>query len=118
MLRRLERSHDNVIGLSLAGDVSADEYQRGASELRDAIARHGTIRVLFRLKDLSMQSFFTALDERFRFMTDHADDIDRVAIVSDDAGTGLLSKLGDPLPQIDVEHFSSDDEDKAWAWLA
>lgn len=117
MIRRLERSHDQVIGYSLAGDVTEEEYTQTASELRDDIAVHSKIRLLFRLKDLSLAAFFTALDERFRFVDEHRDDIERVAIVSDDKASGLLAKAAGGLSGIDVKTFSHDDESEAWAWL-
>lgn len=117
MLRRLEASHDNVIGYSLGGEVTDDEYRQAASQLRDEVAIHGRIRLLFRLSDLSLQSFFRALDERFRFVKEHVDDIDRVAVVSDDKATEWLSKLSDVTGAVETQHFSMDDEDKAWAWL-
>lgn len=91
-IRRLEASHDHVIGYSLSGDVTEDEYTQAASELRDEIARHGKIRLLFRLKDLTLSTFFAALDDRFRFVNEHQDDIERVAVVSDDAASGVLAK--------------------------
>jgi hypothetical protein len=117
MIRRLEQSHDHVIGYSLAGDVTEDEYTQAASELRDDIARHGKVRLLFRLKDLSLSSFFAALDDRFRFVNDHQDDIERVAVVSDDTGSGLLARAAKGLSGIEIETFPHDDESKAWAWL-
>ena len=117
MIRRLEQTHDNVIGYSLSGDVSDEEYTQAASELRDDIARHGSVRLLFRLGDLSLSSFFAALDERFRFVKEHQRDIERVAVVTDDTVAGLLGKAAEILPDIEVDTFSSDDEQKAWAWL-
>lgn len=60
MIRKLENSHDNVIGYSVAGDVSEEEYRRTASDLRDQIALHGKVRLLFRVSDISPQSFVTA----------------------------------------------------------
>jgi hypothetical protein len=116
MMRRLEKSHGNIIGYSLSGEVTADEYTQLASELRDEIAKHDTIRVLFRLSDLEFSSFFTALDERLSFVRDNRDDVERVAVVTDDTATQLLSKAARAAP-VDVETFSSDDESKAWAWL-
>lgn len=117
MIRQLEASHDNVIGYSLSGDVTDDEYRQMASELRDAIARHRSIRVLFRLDDLSLQSFFSALDERFQLFKEHADDVERIALVSDDTTTLLLSRLGEAIPGIELRHFRGDEEDQAWTWL-
>ena len=117
MLRQLEQSHDNVIGFSVGGDLTGDEVQQAISRMRDAIAEHGTIRLLFRLTDMSVSTFFSALDERFDFVRTHTDDIDRVAVVSDDKATELLSKLGGSLGGIESNHFSLDKEDKGWAWL-
>ena len=115
-MRQLEKSHDSVIGYSLSGDVSADEYTQLASELRDEIARHGKIRVLFRLSDLELASFFTALDERLRFVRENREDVERVAVVTDDTMTGLLTKAAKAGP-VELQTFSSEDESKAWAWL-
>lgn len=117
MLRRIEQSHDNIIGYSLAGDVTDDEYTQAASELRDDIARHGNIRLLFRLSDLSLSSFFSALQERFEFVKEQHDNIDRVAVVTDDTAAGMLGKLTEAVPSVQMETFSHDEEPKAWAWL-
>jgi hypothetical protein len=117
MIRRLEQSHDHVVGYSLSGDVTEEEYTQAASELRDDLARHGKVRLLFRLRDLSLASFFAALDDRFRFVNEHQDDIERVAVVSDDTASGVLAKAAGGLSGIEVDTFSHDDESKAWAWL-
>jgi hypothetical protein len=106
-----------VIGYSLSGDVSEDEYTQTASELRDEIAQHGKVRLLFRLSDLSLSSFFSALDDRFRFVKEHKDDIERVAVVTDDTATEMLAKVSGVLPDVQSETFPSGDEPKAWAWL-
>lgn len=117
MIRQLEASHDNVIGYSVAGDVTEEEYQQAVSEMRDAIARHGKVRLLYRLSDVSPRSFLAALDERFRFLKDHGDDIERVAIVSDDTATEVLSQLTGSIAPIEMRHFSRDEEQTAWTWL-
>ena len=116
MMRRLEKSHDTIIGYSLSGEVTSDEYTQLASELRDAIAKHGAIRVLFRLSDLELSSFFTALDERLSFVRENSDDVERVAVVTDDTMTEMLTKVAKAAP-VDLQTFSTDDEPKAWAWL-
>lgn len=117
MSRRLEKSQGKVIGYSLSGEVTADEFTQAASELKDDIAREGTIRVLFRLRDVSVQSFANAVQERFEFLTEHADSIERVAIVTDDTATQLLGSVADVLPETETETYSHDDETEAWAWL-
>lgn len=117
MIRKLEQSHGNVIGYSIGGEVTEDEYRQTASELRDAIAMHGTIRLLFRINDVSATSFFKALDDRVEFATTHGDQIDRIAIVTGETATEWLTKLGDRLSALDIEHFDPAEEDKAWAWI-
>lgn len=117
MMRQLERSHGKVIGYSLSGDVSAEDYELLTSRLRDAIAEHGSVRVLFRLSDVSPSSFFKALDERFNFAKDHADDVERVALVTDDKLLDALSSLTQAASPIETRQFSTDEEQEAWAWL-
>lgn len=117
MIRRLEKSEGRVVGYSISGDFEEEEYDQTLSELRDDIAREGTIRLLFRLSDVSLTSFIPVLDEDLRFLREHQDDIERCAFVTDDTTAAAVGKLGDLLPSIDVEVFGSDDEPKAWAWL-
>lgn len=116
-MRQLEASHDNVIGYSLTGTASAEDYEIITSRLRDAITEHGKIRVLFRLSDISISSFFKGLDERFNFAKEHADDVERVAVVTDDTAVDVLSNLTNAASPIEVRTFKADDEQQAWAWL-
>ena len=117
MMRRLEKSQDRIVGYSLSGEVTADDYTQLASELRDVIAEHGAIRVLFRLSDLELSSFFTALDERLSFARENHEEVERIAVVTDDTATELLTKAAKAAP-VELRTFSSDDESEAWNWLA
>ena len=117
MMRRLERSEGKVVGYSLSGEVSDQEFTQAASELKDDIAREHQIRVLFRLKDISLSSFTNAVQERFEFLREHTDDIERVAVVTDDTATKLLTGVADLLPDVETRTYSPDDETEAWAWL-
>lgn len=117
MLRRLEKSHDNVVGYSMAGEATDEEIRQTMSEMRDDISLHGKIRVLFRVSDISPKSFFTAMEERFKFAQEHGDDIERVAVVSDEPGSEWMTKLGGVLQPMEVRHFSRNEEQEAWAWL-
>lgn len=105
MMRRLDQSHDNVVGYSLSGEVSDAEFTQAASELKDDIAREGRIRVLFRLRDISARSFTTAVKERFQFIQEHNEQLERIALVSDDTAAGLLGKVADLLPDTRLKTF-------------
>lgn len=117
MIRKLEQSEGTVIGFSVSGDVGDEEYTRMISQMRDEIAKHDTIRVLLRIDDVSPKSFLTGLRERFDFATDHADDIDRIAVVTDSAAAGLFGAVSGLVPHIDIDVFSTEEEEKAWKWL-
>jgi hypothetical protein len=116
MMPRLENGHDSVVGYSLSGEVSADEYTQVASGPRDEIAEHGVVRGLVRWSDLKVSSLFTALAERSRVVRDHHEEAERVAIVTDDTAMQMLSTAASAAP-VEIRTYSSDDESKAWAWL-
>lgn len=117
MIRRLEQSAGNILGFSIAGEITDEEYTRMVSELRDAIAMHDSIRLLLRVKDISPKSVFSGFEERYDFITKHADDVERIALVTDSIAGDLFSLTSGMLSDIEVESFDREEEDKAWAWL-
>ena len=117
MIRRLEQSHDNIVGYSVSGDVTDDEYTQMVSDIRDEIARFDKIRVLVRVSDLKMSSVLSSLDERFKFLKEHAEDIERAAIVAEDGSTEMLAKVPEKIGPVETKAFTRDEEPKAWAWL-
>lgn len=117
MIRKLEQSHDQIIGFSVSGELTDDEYATAISQMRDQIAQHGTIRVLFRVHEVSPKSLLSGLKERADFLGSNADDVDRIAVVADGIAGDLLSLAGNLLPDVEVTRFDPDDEEKAWAWL-
>lgn len=118
MIRKLEQSHDNILGFSAAGDISEEDYTRAASLMRDVLAQHDDIRLLFRLEDISAKSFFTGMDERIDFVKTHGDDIQRIAVVSDGVAEKLFSFASGLFSDIEIDNFDPADEEKAWAWLS
>ncbi len=117
MLRTLDKSHDNIIGFSASGEISDADYEQAISRLKDGIAEHGTIRTVFRVEDVSPKSFISGLDDRMSFTTDHKDDVERVAIVSDSTMASAMSAIGGFVSDIEMKTFDMSDEEQAWAWV-
>lgn len=117
MIRTLDKGHDNILGFTVSGDVSDSDYETAVSEMRDAIAKHGKIRVLFKIDDISPKSFFQGLDERFDFLKHNREDVERVAIVKDGIAAEMFATVSDLMPKIEVDRFDTADEAKAWEWL-
>ncbi|MCG6985914.1 MAG: STAS/SEC14 domain-containing protein [Thiocapsa sp.] len=44
-------------------------------------------------------------------------EVEREAIVADPGWMASLAKIGDPLPAIEVRHFSRDQRDEALKWI-
>jgi hypothetical protein len=52
MIRRLEESSGNVLGWEVAGKVTEEEVRTLSEEFKAAIAEHGKVRVLIRMRRL------------------------------------------------------------------
>jgi hypothetical protein len=116
MIRKLPESRGDLLAYEAAGKLSEEENQQVLDELRDAIARHGKVRLFVRLPEMARPEL-ASLDDRLRFWKDHRRDLEKYAVVADSRALGVLVKLGALLTRIDVRHFEPEEEAEAWAWL-
>ncbi len=116
MIRKLPESRDELLAYEAAGKLSEEENQQVLDELRDAISRHGRVRLFVRLPEMARPEL-ASLDDRLRFWKDHRHDIDRYAVVADSRALKVLVKLGALLTRADVRHFPLEEEAEAWGWL-
>lgn len=116
MYRKLGRSHDNVLAYQVEGRISHGEMERMLGEVREEVEGHGRVRVLLRLRGWPHVELST-LRERFRFLREYGDGIDRIAVVSGERILGFLADAADRVSGTDLRSFRGDDEDAAWAWI-
>src|ERR671921_2348534 len=80
MIRRLEESSGNVLGWEVTGKVTEEEVRTLSEEFKAAIAEHGKVRVLVRMRQIPRMGL-GAWVEDFK-LTPYAKNIERYAIVS------------------------------------
>jgi hypothetical protein len=114
--RKLGRSEGDVLGIELEERFSEADVESIERELDTAIAEHGSVRLLVRFESFPRPEL-DALDDDLAFWSEHGDDIERYAVVSEGTLAAWASELGDFLSDTDVRHFDPDSEGDAWEWL-
>src|ERR687893_747187 len=93
MIRRLEESSGNVLGYEVTGKVTEEEVRTLSEEFKAAIAEHGKVRVLVRMRRIPRMGL-GAWVEDFK-LTPYAKDVERYAIVSDSNLFEWTSKIAE-----------------------
>jgi hypothetical protein len=80
MIRRLDESSGNVLGWEVTGEVTEEEVRTLSEEFKAAVAEHGKVRVLVRMRRIPRMGL-GAWAEDFK-LTPYARDVERYAIVT------------------------------------
>jgi hypothetical protein len=115
MIRRLEESSGNVLGWEVAGKVTEEEVRTLSEEFKAAIAEHGKVRVLIRMRRLPRMEL-AAWVEDFK-LTPYAKNVERYAIVSDSNLFEWTSKIAEAFISGKVRRFEDSRYEEAWRWL-
>jgi SpoIIAA-like len=79
MIRRLEESSGNVLGWEVTGKVTEEEVRTLSEEFKAAIAEHGKVRVLIRMRRIPRMELAGWVED-FK-LTPYAKNVERYAIV-------------------------------------
>ena len=115
MIRRLEESSANVLGWEVTGKVTEQEVRTLSEEFKAAIAEHGKVRVLLRMRRLPCMGL-SAWVEDFK-LTPYAKDVERYAIVSDSNLFEWTSKIAEAFISGEVRRFEDTRYEEAWRWV-
>ena len=122
MLNYEWRHDEGILALHPEEPLEAADFISITSQIDTYLAEHGKLRgVLIRAKSFPGWKDFAALLAHLKFLKEHIQRIEKIAIVAD----GTLAKvLPNILPSItnyfihaQVQHFDSVREDAAWDWL-
>ena len=114
-----ELRHDaEILVLSPEGPLEAADF-RGLSGLVDAyLDQNGKLRgVLIKAKSFPGWKDFAALLAHLKFVKDHIQRIEKVAVVADGAFANIMPKIANHFVHAQVRHFDLEREDAAWDWL-
>ncbi|MDF2704155.1 MAG: hypothetical protein K0S10_3101 [Rubrobacteraceae bacterium] len=115
MIRRLDESSGNVLGWEVTDKVTEEEVRTLSEEFKAAIAEHGKVRVLIRMRRIPRMGL-AAWVEDFK-LTPYAKDIERYAIVSDSNIFEWTSNVAEAFIGGEVRRFEDSRYEEAWRWV-
>ncbi len=112
MLKRIIDLPDNVLGIEASGEVTADDYQ---SVLVPALEEK--LRMIRKVRFLYVLGV-AIVAAHFRFVKEHRQNVNRLAIVSTDRVLSALPFLAKHFLVKESRHFSMDKKNEALAWVS
>jgi SpoIIAA-like len=118
MLNHELRQDDEILVLLPEGPLEAADFTTLASHVDAYLERHGTLRgVLIRAKSFPGWKDFGALLAHLKFVKEHHQGIEKVAVVADGAFANIMPNIANHFVHAQVQHFDLAREDAAWDWL-
>lgn len=119
MLEIIHGLPDGVTGVRARGTVTRYDYQAVLRPLLEGAETSGRpIRLLYVFAGDFERFTTSAAWEDVTLAFDHADDVERCAMVSDRTRVRVASQLAGGLTPAHVRRFDADRRDDAVAWLA
>lgn len=106
-----------VLGYEVGSSVTAEDYDRVAQAIREAVGEHGRIRLMFRVPSIPATDM-TSAAEPMKFVYEHHESVERVAVVADNPAVKWLVRLGDHELEPALRRFDLDDDEAARQWLS
>lgn len=116
MIEKLQPEKGNVIAFKLSGKLHDEDYKGFVPEIEALIERHGKIRLLFLLQNFQGWDLHAAWDDII-FDIKHYRDLERIALVGDQAWKKWMVILSKPFTAAETRFFPGDEIDAAWDWL-
>ncbi len=117
MIEILDRGSGKVFGMRISGKLLHRDYQHFVPTLEKLIGEHGGIRCLVEMADLHGIELRALWDE-IKFDVRHAPQIERFAVVGDQAWEAWMTKLSRPIFfNAEIRFFETVDREKAWEWI-
>ncbi|MAS13677.1 MAG: STAS/SEC14 domain-containing protein [Nitratireductor sp.] len=107
---------ENVLDVTVAGEITAEDYESLVPRLESEIEQHDKIRVLWDMSEMESVEP-RAIWEDLKFDVEHRADYERVAIVGDKRWHDWATQLFKPLAEGAVRYFDVGQRDEAAAWV-
>lgn len=118
MIDILSESENDVLAAKISGKLTSDDYDKLRPELDLRANQDANFSMLVEIADIEGMEAET-IREDLRFTADYRDDIERLAVVTQDSWWGRFTDfIGSPIGEmmgIETERF--DDRTAAWKWL-
>jgi hypothetical protein len=112
------RHNEGILVLHPAGLLEAADFISITSQVDAYLAGHGKLHgVLIHAKSFPGWKNFAALLAHLKFLKEHIQKIEKVAIVADGAMANIMPNIANHFVHAQVQHFDFVREDAAWDWL-
>ena len=118
MLNHDLRHDDGILVLHPEGPLEASDFTVLAAQVDAYLAQQGMLHgVLICARSFPGWKNFGALLAHLKFVKDHHQRIEKVAVVANGAVASIIPHIGGHFVHAQVRHFDLDHEAAAWAWL-
>ena len=111
-----ERTGNEILEIQLTGSLSHADYERFTPVIEQRIREHGKLRLLVHLHDFHGWTPAAVWDD-IQFDARHFRDIERLAIVGENAWQHGMAVFCKPFTRAEIRYFEQDQLTEARAWL-
>lgn len=116
MIQFIPVAEDNNFALRISGKIDHDDYQQFKSQIESLLDEYEKISLLIELDEFEGATT-TAIRDDLKFVVEHENAFERIAIVGDKAWEHWMSLLAEPFIKAKVRYFKRHQLNKAWDWL-
>jgi hypothetical protein len=109
-------SEFHVVTMEVSGTLTDADYKKFMPQFEEVIGRVGRVRMLVDMRDFHGWDLGAAWDD-FKFGTQHARDIARLAMVGEKRWQEWIARAGAVFMKAPVKYFAQDQRAEALAWL-
>jgi hypothetical protein len=112
------RHDDGILVLHPEGSLEAADFISITNQVDTYLAGHGKLHgVLIHANSFSGWKDFAAMLAHLKFLKEHIQKIEKVAVVADGALANIMPDIANHFVHAQVQHFDFVREDIAWNWL-
>lgn len=115
-MHEITENEGNVVTVKVSGKLTKADYDELIPSWKTVIARHGSMRLLFIMQDLTGWEPAAAWED-FQFDRKHSDQVERVAMVGEKKWQQWLTRLGSFFFKANVHYFDSSNLAEAERWV-
>ncbi|QGY42958.1 hypothetical protein GM418_04580 [Maribellus comscasis] len=116
MFQVLDITQKDLIAIKVDGNNTKNDYDKITPLIEKSVEKFGKIKFYVQLDNVKSITP-TAFREDLKTYVKHFDDIDKIAVVGENAWQKLWSNLATPFVSGTVEYFSHEDIAEARNWI-
>jgi len=112
----VENAEAKTLQVKVSGKLSAEDYETLEPGVEKLIEASGKIKILFIMHDFHGWNL-GAVWEDIKFATKHCRDIERIAMVGENALEKWMATICKPFTMSSVKYFDAGEDEAAREWL-